>query len=304
MTQGIQPRTLGDVAFERMHGMQSPGFLVTAVQPRHHDRTWTIGLEARSLCAENDDALAELTKRVIHTNQREDGAYGLFGFAHVALSLSFPDYPEPLLLVTERSADARLYPRTLSLPGGGAHDMSELLNPWRTASREFQEEVVIGVGPRGFLRLGSDADHTARSMERLGLHGKRISACWHHHAGAQEDMVVTGLIDGTGAWMPREYHRCLVCPDIRTARMELAFLRQLQFPGELSECQIWDAEEHKGRLLHRRVHLVDRDGHSRVAFERGLQISAHHQIAVPLVTQDLRATLSHLRQQQPIAESA
>jgi hypothetical protein len=52
------------------------------------------------------------------------------------------------------------------------------------------------------------------------------------------------------------------------------------------------------------VHLVDRDGHSRVAFERGLQISAHHQIAVPLVTQDLRATLSHLRQQQPIAESA
>lgn len=302
MTQGIQPRTLGDVAFNRLHGMQSPGFLVAAVQPRHHDRKWTIGLEARSLCAENDADLAELTRHVIHANQRKDGAYGLFGFAHVALSLSFPDYPEPLLLVTERSADARLYPRHLSLPGGGAHDV-ELLNPWRTASREFQEEVVIGVGPKWFLRLGSDADHTARSMERLGLHGKRISACWHHQVGAQEDLLITGLIDGTGAWTPREYHWCLVCPDFRTARMELVFLRQLQFPGKLSECQIWDAEEHEGRLLHRRVHLVDRDGHSRVAFERGLQVPGNHRIRMPL-THDLVATLTHLSQQQPIAESA
>lgn len=304
MTQGIMPRTLGDVAFDKQCGKQPPGFLVAAVQPKHQDNQWTISLGARNLCAEDDDALAELTRRVIHANQGTDGVYGLFGLAHVALSLSFADYPEPLLLVTERSANARLYPRHLSLPGGGAHDMSELMNPWLTASREFQEEVVIGFGSEWFLRLGSDADHTARSMERLELKGGRIPTCWHHHAGTAEERLITSMVDGSGAMMKKEYHWCLVCPDFRTARMELVFLRQLQFPGELSACQIWDAEEHEGSLLHRRVHLVDHDGRSVVVFEQGLQVSAPHRIRMPLLTHDLIATLGHLRQHLPIAESA
>lgn len=307
MTQRTPPRTLGDVAFDGKYGNQEHQFLVAAVKPELQDNKWSIGLGARTLCAEDDDALAELTQRVIYANQGKDGAYGLFGFAHVALSLSFSDYPEPLLLVTERSAKARLYPGHLSLPGGGAHGMDELMNPWLTASREFQEEVVIGVGRRQFLRLGSDADHTARSMERLGIRGKHISrlpACWHNHASTPEDLLVTSMVDGAGDEMKKGYHRCLVCPDFRTARMELVFLRQLRFPGELSECQIWDAEEHEGSLLHRRVHLVDHDGRSVVAFEQGLQVSAHHRIRMPLLTHDLIATLGHLRQHLPIAESA
>lgn len=303
MTQRTPPRTLGDVAFDGKYRNQEHQFLVAAVQPEHQDNKWSIGLGARTLCAEDDDALAELTRRVINANQGKDGAYGLFGFAHVALSVSFADYPEPLLLATERSAKARLYPGHLSLPGGGAHGMDELMNPWLIASREFQEEVVIGVAPnRGFLRLGSDPDHIARSMERLELHGERIPTSWHHHAGTAEERLITSIVDGAGAMVKKEYHGCLVWPDSRTARLEVVFLRKLTFPGRCSACRIWDAEEHEGRLLHRRVHLIDLHGQSVAVFARGQTVMAESRRYK--MTPDLVRTLWYLRQLHQMAVPA
>ncbi len=300
MTEKNRPGTLGSVAFDGAYGdRRAPSILVAAVRPTHEQGTWTIDMRSGTLCATNSEALDHLTRNVMLGNTTGQGAFGLYGFAHLALSLGFTNWPNPLLVVIERSWGTAAYPRHLSLPYGTARSIEELLDPWLIANRSFGQQIAIGDDSERFLRIGNDPDHTVEAMTRLDLTPARQRVRWQTPV-ADTDALITGVTDSAGHRTRMRRHACLIHPDTSSARIELVYLREIQFPGTLEKCCLWNAGS-AGESPHRSVHLIDYDGAVVATFEKGKRVAA----SMPLLMKpDLAQTLAHLRQQQPIAESA
>ena len=94
-------------------------------------------------------------------------------------------------------------------------------------------------------------------------------------------------------------HACLIHPDTSSARIELVYLREIQFPGTLEECCLWDAGVDEATT--RPVHLIEYDGTVVATFENGKRVAA----SLPLLMRpDLAQTLAHLRHHHSVAVPA
>ncbi len=294
-----RPRTLGSVAFDGAYGNRhAPSILVAAVRPANEQDTWKIEMRSGTLCATNSEALDHLTRNVMLGNTTGQGAFGLYGFAHVALSLRFTDWPNPLLVVIERSWGTTAYPRHLSLPYGIAEDVEELLDPWLIANRSFGQQIVVGIGSEGFLRIGNDPDHAVEAMSRLNLKPARQRVRWQTPVAAT-DALITCVTDSAGHRTRMRRYTCLIHPDTSSARIELVYPREVSLPGKLEECCLWDAGVDEATT--RPLHLLDYDGTVVASFENGERVAMNFPL---LMKPDLAQTLAHLRQHRQVAVPA